>query len=455
MPNSNLFWFGPDDAPVGLAGVSPQFKAVVEEVKRFSESGANRLSLLSGGRGTGKTAAAVAVQAESETNGVVCSFLNPGSEMPDHLPRINRGEIGRLIVDGFDELPSTVRESIVKAFTRIPGGCFLTISELGPWIHQEDFHSASHLHLPPLEDRPEDCAPLAEFLWKQVLGNEDAELVRQCDESAVNQLQRGPWIEGVRSLRRCLELLAEQQSTRGTLQEGELITRLNEADLLTALVEMIRESTEQSLGIDRSVTRIVVEGETDQVYLQTAATLCEREWGTNPLEGLLVEPAGADREGGADAVVKTLIALSTQQIPAIGILDNDLPGREARKTAGKFGPPPLLLPKEFDRLAVPPGQDEVEIEDLVALSLLERFYEENEHFMEGRTRIEMGRRVRIVVGGPHKLECSEWVAANATLDDVERILYIIFLIRDKLRFARPAAIPELADWLDRLLQSDS
>ena len=61
------------------------------------------------------------------------------------------------------------------------------------------------------------------------------------------------------------------------------MTQLAEADILNAIVEEFRQSTGVQSNLDRSVTRVVVEGDTDEVYLRAAADVCEREWGIKPI----------------------------------------------------------------------------------------------------------------------------------------------------------------------------
>lgn len=451
MSESDLYLFGPKAAPVGLAGISEAIRSLGAQIQRFTKSEEAELFVLQGGSGTGKTTAATAVQAESQQDGVTSIFVNTGTVLSEVLPLIGRGQVERLIVDDFDQLSPKVQESLVLGFAKIRRGSFLTVSAPGPWLHQGAFESAIHEHVPPLETRPEDCTVIANFLWQQILDSPEANLIRNCDASAITQLERGPWTQGTHSLRRCLELLAEQQALRGSLQDERLTVSLYDGDILAAMVEVIRETSDVTQVHDRSLTRVIVEGDTDRVYLIAAAAVGHRNWGVDPLRGLLVEPAGSDREGGANAVVKSLIALGTQRFPAFGLLDNDGPGREARKTAGKFGLLPVLLPREFDRLQSPSGQEEVEIEDLVDPGLLDRFYEEHEQYAQERTRIEKGRLVRIVVGGAHKMECAEWVANHATLEDIERILYVIYVIRDQLKFTRTESEPDPHEWLDRLL----
>src|SRR5688500_1730914 len=99
MSEDGLYLFGPAGAPVGLAGISDAIRTLGGHILRFSESDVSELYVLEGGPGTGKTSAAVAAQAESENNGVACTFVNPGSSLSEILPLIGRGQVERLVVD--------------------------------------------------------------------------------------------------------------------------------------------------------------------------------------------------------------------------------------------------------------------------------------------------------------------------------------------------------------------
>lgn len=450
MTHSGIHLFGPDGSPVVLAGSSVVAEALGDAIRLAADSESPTVTIVTGPVGTGKTTAASAVQAECEKGNVTPLFLHPRLQLNDYLAGIARAEVDKLIIDGFDEFSDSAQQSISSHLEKIHRGTFLTAAQIGPWIHQEAFRNCRVVNVTSLEDRPEDSLTLVDHLWQQALGVKDVRLTANCEPDAVAQLQKGPWPAGGHSLRRCIELLLQQQQLRGNLQESSLIDPLTEGDVLTAIIEMMREAETDIAQPDVSMVQVVLEGETDEIYMRAASTLFRERFKSDPSEGLAFVAAGTERSGGANAVVKTLISLADRRIPAIGLLDNDGPGREARKTAAKFGAPPVLLPAEFDPLKSPSGQEEVEIEDLVSSDLLDRFYEDHPEFEDDRMRIQKGQRVRVVIGGPHKLECAQWVEANGTFEDVERIAYVILMLREQLNFAMPSDAPDLREWLARL-----
>jgi hypothetical protein len=78
----------------------------------------------------------------------------------------------------------------------------------------------------------------------------------------------------------------------------------------------------------------------------------------------------------------------------------DEPGRTAAKDARRYTRQKVhLLPAEFDPLNAPQGSGKVEIEDLVASAMLQRFYEANPD-LEPEERTTRGNRIRTVVAGP-------------------------------------------------------
>ena len=151
-------------------GSSTTLTSLVERIRSSAAGEGTGLFLLSGGVGTGKTTASVApFQAESEPRiQWHAHFSSLGSRIcPSIFSGWSVGEVDRLVIDGFDDLSPTARTSLIGSFRKARRGCFLTVTDEGPWIHQDEFQGIDRLYLEPLEDRPEDLEAVAEYLWRQ------------------------------------------------------------------------------------------------------------------------------------------------------------------------------------------------------------------------------------------------------------------------------------------------
>lgn len=214
--------------------------------------------------------------------------------------------------------------------------------------------------------------------------------------------------------------------------------------MLNALVTVIREDL-PSEPDDR--IQIVVEGDTDAMYLETAARLAIVKWGDDLLLDCRIVASGAGRGGGAQRAVGRLLALEENGIPAIGLFDADVDGIRAKKDVERLTSQRVYrLPEEL----APWPNSEIEIEDLLPVSLIESFYEGRPE-LEPEEKIIRGTLTRIVVDGADKEDLANWVCQRVSFQEMERFVYVFFMLRQSIGLRLPHACPPLNDWLRDLI----
>jgi hypothetical protein len=219
------------------------------------------------------------------------------------------------------------------------------------------------------------------------------------------------------------------------------------ADALLAVVGVIREEQPPER---EDLIRIVVEGSTDATYLERAAQLADEEWGVDLLSGCQVAPPGGERAGGAEKAVRELFSLEVQSITAIALFDDDEPGRTAAKNARNLkAQKVLLLPAEFDPLKAPHGSGTVEIEDLLPLPLLERFYTTHPELEPEETTVRRGL-TRVAVAGPDKEIAANWVCQHASFQDMQKVVCVLCMLRESIGLPLPDAFLPIPDWIKDL-----
>jgi hypothetical protein len=179
---------------------------------------------------------------------------------------------------------------------------------------------------------------------------------------------------------------------------------------------------------------IVVEGSTDVTYLTAAAEVAEHAWGWQLLDGCELRAAGDDRGGGANAVWQRLIELAAASVECVGLFDNDDVGRREYATARKQSLQVELLPAEFDRLRLADDQRVLEIEDLLSLRILDDFFRAYPEPEEIRWR---NGQLRLVPNGKDKEVLAEWTARQMRVEDCERLIYLLCVLRKRLGLQIP------------------
>lgn len=410
-------------------------------IRALGQPGSPKCVVVEGGDGSGKSLAAAAFQAVCQASGTDVVLVNEGSEQASVIQRVDAGDA--LIVDNLDTLPAGLRRALFQRRHGASIGSLLTVSRLSPLERELLGTDDDHHLMGRMEDRQPDVLIIATLKWRDLGLTPD--LPYLCSEGVPEAFSRGLWPRGAHSVRRVIDLLAEALALEGYFERTP--RPISVADVLSAIVAVIRE--EQPLEPEE-VIRIVVEGRTDAAYLEAAAQLAHEEWGTDLLSGCRVAPAGEDREGGAGSLVRQLISLEAQGITAVGLLDDDEPGRIAAKDARRYTNQKVhLLPREFEPLRNPDRSSKIEIEDLVSPSLIERFYDEHSE-LRPEERTTRGDLTRIVVAGPDKERVANWICERASFSEMAKVVYVLCILRRSIGLPLPDACPPLDDWIWKL-----
>lgn len=445
-----LHRFGPPDSPVEVVALEAAMSAALEWVDQVLEGHGVRLFIV-GPPGAGKSAVLSALLAEAPRRGLDVFSLSAGSD-PGLLAALGRGQISLLTVNLLDALSQSTRDGILTNRHRCSVGMTATAERLSAVARATLAEPLDVvINLPILEQRPRDILALAEWFWRQMCGDPSASLVSSCDDEALENLCKGPHPDGVESLRSSLRYLADALVTTGDLLDGQLRRLVEARDISEALLAAFRERPTTEWGVVTPAV-IVVEGSTDVRYLEIAAARAADAWGWHLLDGCELRAAGENRRGGAEAVWRRLFELTADSVECIGLLDNDDVGRREGGMARKQNLRLDLLPREFDRLKLPDEHRSLEIEDLLCISLLERFYEEHADLEPEERRERAGGLRRITPQGVDKERLAAWVAEAATIHECERLIYVLCRLRKALGLGVPRH--DLDEWLQELVDTE-
>jgi hypothetical protein len=268
--------------------------------------------------------------------------------------------VGLLGVDELDQLSSGIRSAVLENRGLCAAGLFVTAEQLSAvTLASLTDDNDMIMEIPPLEQREADVLVIAQLLWPDICGAE-SDLLDNCSDEAAENLCRGPYYEGVTSLRSALEQLANALISSGDLLDGEFRRSVEAQDISHAVLASVRaQDSRPSLTPAPAV--VIVEGSTDVMYLVRAAQLAESELGWRLLDEFEFRAAGEGRSGGARAAWRRLIELVAESVDCLGLFDNDEVGRKEAAAGKDLGLQIELLPAEFDRLALVPEHRTVEI----------------------------------------------------------------------------------------------
>lgn len=439
--------WGPPESPVEVAALEPDMCVALAGIMDMLAGQRLRLFIV-GPPGAGKSALLSAVIAEAARLNRNIATMSAGTD-PGILTSLGRGDVGVLAVNRLDLLSDTTRSSVVANRARCSTGMVVTaesISAVTRATLTEELDVV--VNLPPLEHRPRDILAISQLLWPGLCGDPSADFVSGCADDALENLCQGPYPQGVDSLRLSLQQLGDALITAGDLLGGQLRRQVDARDVSDALLASFRAGVPVAWG-EATPAVVVVEGTTDVTYLSAAAALAEQQWGWLLLEGCEVIAAGYERGGGAKAVWHRLFELTARSIECIGLFDNDDVGRRERTMARKQNLRAELLPSEFDRLRLPEDHRSLEIEDLICLRVLDRFYEEHPDLEPEERRERAGGLRRITPQGVHKEVLSDWAASRMTIEECERLVYVLCRLRKALGL--PVPRDDFGKWLRELL----
>ena len=440
--------WGPSESPVVIAALDADMRAALAALHEVAAGRGLRLFVV-GPEGTGKSALLSAAIAEATGRGQhVATVSNPAD--PTVLRSLARGEIECLAVNRFDNLPPTTRNGLLTG-RRSCAGMVATAESLNAVTRAaliEDLDVV--VDLPPLDHRPRDILAISQLLWPDVCGDPGADFASSCIDDALQSLCLGPYPNGVESLRSVLRQMADALITGGDLLGGQLRRPLEARDVSDALLASLRVISNVFPGQSAPAV-VVVEGSTDVTYLHAAAALASEHWGWSLLDGCEVVAAGEDRRGGAEKVWHRLFELTAHSVECIGLFDNDDVGRREHKVARKQNQRAELLPPDFDRLRLPEDHRSLEIEDLLCLRVLDRFYEEHANLEPEERRERVGGLRRITPQGVDKQALADWAAARMTFEECERVVYVLCRLRRALGL--PVPREDFDEWLRELLNA--
>ncbi|MCL4797714.1 MAG: hypothetical protein KJZ84_24330 [Bryobacteraceae bacterium] len=249
----------------------------------------------------------------------------------------------------------------------------------------------------------------------------------------------GPRISNLGSL---ATRIGQAIQLRVGLQSEQL---LPEAELATIFVEF------HSSGPTQPVPgfRLWVEGESDSRMLGLVCQLALRVHGIDLREGMAIVPLGQGRDGGTSKIAEVVVGRHTKRNRDIFLLDSDEPGRHAKEELEVLDQEVLLLDS---RIACSRAESDVEIEDFVSLGCLDRFYLAHPHLRPEKEIVRYKPPVsrRLVVDGADKEQFMQWLEANATLDDLENLLFPLCEVRSRFSLRNLPAMREKHTWRKRL-----
>lgn len=443
--------FGPSDSPVIVAALDPTTLAACQALRSLLEDQPLRIFVF-GPTGCGKSLLFAALIAEAQERGIPMTAVSVGSDARD-LPRnLARRSVSLLDIDRLDQLSSGIRSSVIDNRGSLTVGLFATAEQLSAvTVASLTGDNDIVIEIPPLEQREADVLVIAQLLWPSACGA-DSDLLGNCSDEAAENLCRGPYFEGATSLRSALEQLANALIASGDLLDGEFRRNVEAQDISSAVLASVRAQDSRPPAMPVPAV-VIVEGSTDVTFLARAAQLGESELGWQLLNGFEFRPGGEARSGGASAAKRMLFELAGRSIDCLGLFDNDDVGRREATAGRDLGLQVELLPPQFDRMAFVSEPHTVEIEDLLSIDLLDRFYERHHDLRPEEIRWRFDGRWRIVPRGVDKEQLANWAMEEMQLKDCHRLLYVVCLVRKRLGLPVPRA--DLESWLSELLSETS
>jgi len=431
---------GTKEARLTVASADDRFTDGLDRALAIARGDAGHL-LVTGTSGTGKATLRSVVVAMCDLRGARPILVNSNEDLGGAIAELRRSADRVLVAELPGDMSISSRRAILEAGIS-SRACVLTATHLHA-LERHLVRPYRKVDLLPPESIPAQVLAVADIVWVERLGM-TLPLSDGLVEDARAALVRGPFPTGYCSVVTLVEMLSERLALGGAVQDASLTRAIDVSDVNGALVEMFRAEVPPVPPSPRRLV-ILVEGDTDAVYLKRAAELCNAEWTAELLKGCDVEAAGGGREGGATKAVPKLAALS-QDNDAIALFDYDEMGRRGLRQARELGFNAMTLPREFGRANHEP---DVEVEDLLPLDMLQSFYAEHpgasaeQKYVSGDDEV-----VRIVVKGEDKQLVADFFANRANFRDAERLAYVTCALWHMLKLPLPPGPAEnMGEWL--------
>jgi len=185
--------------------------------------------------------------------------------------------------------------------------------------------------------------------------------------------------------------------------------------------------------------------------LNLVCQLARPVYGIDLGQGLTIIPLGLGRDGGTSKTTEIVVGQRTKRNRDVFLLDCDEPGRHAQKELEVLDQDVVLLDV---KLACSRIGEAVEIEDLISVGCLDRFYAENPDL---RPEMEMIRYKppisrRLVINGADKELLIEWLERNAELKDLEHVMFMLCEARSRFSLRNLPAMNDRQAWKRRLTE---
>jgi hypothetical protein len=197
--------------------------------------------------------------------------------------------------------------------------------------------------------------------------------------------------------------------------------------------------------------RLWVEGESDSRLLQLVCHLALPVHGIDLGQGLAITPLGVGRDGGTSKVTEIVVTQRTKRNHDVFLLDGDEPGRHSQRELETLDQDVLLLDV---KLACSGMDGDVEIEDLIDVGCLDRFYADHPDLRPEREIIRykppMSRR--LVINGADKDALIAWLERNARLEELENVMFMLCEARSRFSLKNLPAMKDKQGWKKRLTE---
>jgi hypothetical protein len=273
--------------------------------------------------------------------------------------------------------------------------------------------------LPPFAERPLDKA--AHVVAAAVDGLDSSERVEgEADPYSLLTRADASAILAVCMDRTKLSTASEARNAGSRLAELLRTHAALRPDASLGAAEVYRVLCPGTEQLPSNLRRLWVEGDSDAALFKLTDRLLN---GYNMLQSIQIEVLGGAAQ--ADAALQRC---NRSPMLELFLFDSDTDGRRAAAKVKERGFPSLLLDRDVVMAAC---DDEWVIEDLLSVACLDRFYRAHPHLRPAREEIEHqpveGRR--IVVRGDDKHILVEWLARNATIEDIIGVVKQLLLIR--------------------------
>jgi hypothetical protein len=318
----------------------------------------------------GKSSLSKAIHNQAVANGRIAFHLDGtvGSSA-NQLRTLEQRSDAAVIVDGLPEATAN-RITFLNRFNSLKGHAilfatpeYLTDASLNPDI--------SRVWVGHVDGRPTDKLAWLIGLIREYLRDDTGALQEPMSEAlrkmpvktlvTLSAAPLGPKVSGISDLAR---RIAEAIQLRVNLQLREPFPG---EELAAIFIDFYsRGASDLASGF-----RLWVEGDSDCRILKLVSKLVAQVHGINLEEGLSILPLGEGRGGGTSEAVDVVLANRTRRNRDVFLFDLDEPGRHAQEKLQNLGQDAVLLDSS---IACSRAEQEVEIEDFISLSCLDRFY---------------------------------------------------------------------------------